>query len=271
MIYQQIPLRLELSLASNPPATPLDLNTGSTPKLWRSQSAAIAVALFDPYDAPVDLSNLVRLDLILQRSESDLVPLVVKTVQNTDDSWRNLITALGWVTGVEQNALFSLDSADTDQSLLGESSAEFWVIIRGTTSTGTELTYSAGPLVIYNASSALPIGPTNYVSYHAQTNSELDSTITPTSQQHTEQLTVSGAARTSNIILGVSGVVPGATLTVLALMPGTADIVLNFKSTSVGQPTLMTLNSNAGIARNLLRFVFHDGAWYPLEAVLPAY
>lgn len=272
-IYQQVPLRLLLKLVSNPPITPLDQNTGYAPRLWRAQSASVAVGVFDAYDAPVDLSNLTRLDLILQRSETDLVPLVVKTVQNTDESWRSLITSLGWVTGVEQNAVFSLDAADTDQSLAGQQSAEFWVIVRGTTEAGAPITYAAGPLEIYNASSALPIGPTNYVSHHAQTNSELDATITPTSQQHIEELTVeSDAARTVNVILGINGVVAGATITVLALMPvATADVIVNFKSTNVGQPTLFTLNSNAGVLRNLLRFVYHDGEWHALEAVLPAY
>lgn len=270
-IYEQIPLRLLLKLVSNPPVTPLDNNTGYSPRLWRAQTASVAVGIFDAYDAPVDLSNLTRLDLVLQRSETDLVPLAVKTVQNTGESWRNLITSLGWVTGVEQNALFVLDAADTDQSLGGQQSAEFWVIIRGTTTTGAVITYAAGPVEIYNASSALPIGPTNYVSFHETTNSELDSTLTPLSQQHTEQLTIEGDARTSNIVLGVNGVVNGATMTVLVMMPATADIILNFKSTNVSQPTLMTLNSNAGIARNLLRFVYHTGEWHPLEAVLPAY
>lgn len=270
-VYQQVPLRLLLKLVSNPPVTPLDSNTGYTPRLWRAQSASLAVGIFDAYDAPVDVSNLVNLQLIIQRSETDLVPLVVKTVLNSDTGWQNIITSLGWVTGVEQNAVFKLTAADTDQSLAGQQAAEFWVVIRGTTTDGDAITYAAGPLEIYNASSALPIGPTNYVSYHAQTNSELNSTITPTSQQHIEELTVDGAARTSVVLLGTNGVVNGATITVLAVMPVTADVIVNFKSTEVGQPTLFTLNSNAGILRNLLRFVYHDGAWHSLEATIPAY
>lgn len=271
-ILEQIPLRLTLRAASNPPITPLDSNTGNSPKLWRAQSAAVAIGIFDAYDAPVDLSNVQYLQLILQRTADDLTPLVVKTVARTDPSWRDLITALGWTTGLDQNATFVLDAADTDQGLGGAKQAEFWCVIQGLTDANAPLTYGAGPLVIYNASTALPIGPTSYVSLHEQTTEEGNVTITPTSQQHTEILTVEGDTRTFSALLGVSGVVNGAQIEVLVFMPTeTAGVIVQFRSQLVSNPVLVALTSDAGIARSLLRFYYQDGEWKLINTQSPAY
>lgn len=272
-IYEQIPMRLQLSLVSNPPVNPIDANTGLNPKMWRAQALAIGLGIFDAFDAPVDLSNLVQLQLIIQKAQSDLVPLVVKTVTNSDLSWRNLITSLGWVTGIESNAIFKLDAGDTDQSLEGESQSDFWMIVQGLTSSGVTITYAGGPMTIYNASSSLPIGPSNYVSAHELTNSMGDSVITPTSQQHKEIVTINGAARTSKLIVGNAGIVDGAECEILLLMPATAGILIDIRSiiSSGNQVFPALFSSDAGVSRMLARMYYKNGNWNPLETVAPAY
>lgn len=191
-IYEQVPIRLKINLASNPPEYPLDANTGSLPRFWRSQAIKLNLGLFDAFGAPVDISNLDYLQVHLFRSANDFVPLVSKTVTDLDSSWRPVITDSGWQDGTQQNASVTLDPADTDQGLYGTNYASFWLVVQGKTDEEVVLTYAAGPCVIYNASSALPVGPTNYVSFHEQEQSTGDSAITPLSMQHLEVVEVIG-------------------------------------------------------------------------------
>lgn len=272
-IYEQIPIRLAVSLASNPPVAPIDANTGLPPQMWRAQSASIALGIFDAFGNPVDLSNLAQLQFILQKGSADLVPLVVKTYLSTDPNWRSLITTNDWVNGLNQNELALFTSADTDQGLDGAANADFWLIVQGTTTTGNLITYVAGVITLYNASSALPIGPSSYVSLHTQTNTLGDSTVTPTSQQHTEVITIGGAARTSNLIIGNSGVVAGAVMNVELLLPVTTNILINVFSVSLTGPQVfpISVNTSSGIPRALLKMYFDGANWQPLEATLPAY
>lgn len=275
-IFEQIPIRLALSTVSNPPVTPLDYNTGRTPKFWRSQTVAIAVGVFDAQGVPADLQNIASIQLILQKSQASLVPLAVKTITAPGDGdFSTQITTAGWQNATQQNALFVLDAADTDQALEGQSEANFWIVVRGVTEEGAPLIFGAGPVVIYNASSSLPLGPTNYVSRNEQDSDEpTDVTITPTSQQHTEVLTVSGDAGTRNVLLGNSGVVAGAVIMALVYLPETSaedEIVLNFKSVDAGNPTIFTANTTGGVTRALFKFSFDGANWTPLEATQPAY
>lgn len=270
-IYEQIPVRLKLSLASNPPAYPIDSNTGNLPRFWRSQTVKLNLGLFDAFDAPVDISNLDYLQVHLFRSANDLVPLVSKTVTNTDPSWRPLITDTGWQQGTQQNVSITLDAADTDQGLYGANYASFWLVVQGKTDEDVVLSYAAGPCVIYNAASSLPIGPTNYVSFGALEQSAGDSTITPLSMQHLEVVTVIGDAGTRRVAIGANGLVDGAIVTMLVHLPATADITVAFYSIDFDESPIFTLSSNAGVNRALLRAYYHDGEIKPLEAVYPAY
>lgn len=273
-IYEQTPIRLNATLVGNPPVPPVDDNTGAAPKFWRASSVGIAVGIFDAMGNPVDLTNLVasgKLQLFLFKNSSDLVPLFAKEIDGAD--LMALITTAAWQDGSQQNALFILDPADTDQGLAGAAQADFWLVLNGVTDTQSEVLYAAGPVTIFNASKALPVAASITPSRHAQ---ELDAgniTVTPTSNIHLEVVTVGGAgARTSNIIVGQAGLTDGARIDVLVLAPaapGAIDIEFFVGSLAGANP--FAFNTSGGTTRALFKFYFDGALLQPLEVVNPAY
>jgi hypothetical protein len=264
---QQIPVRLQFSTASAPPIAPIDYNTGLAPAVWRAQSAAIAAGIFDPAGAPVDMSNITYLQLILQEAPDSLQSLVVKQVDAADI---DEITVGGWRAGLEQNALFQFTPADLDQNLLAGRSREFWIVLVGMTDEGAPIIFGAGPLTIYLASNALPVTPPKYVALAINTTTVGDFTVTPTAQIFTEVVTVVGAARTVNAILGINGIVDGAKLTLVLILPETADITINVRSGIVTNPVISTV-STGSVLSALLEYHFDAGAaaWVPDFYLLP--
>lgn len=268
-IYEQTPIRLQATLV-NPPVNPLDANTGAQPRFWRRSNVSIAVGIFDAFDVPVDLTNLTKLQLFLFKTEEDLVPLVTKEVLAA--AIYPLITALGWAQGTQQNATFALTQGDTDQSLGGGSQSDFWMVLNGVSASG-EILYCAGPCTIFNAANALPASALPTPSFHRQTNSAGDSTVTPTSNLHTEEVTIAGAgSRTSNIIVGQAGLSAGALIELLLLAPGAAaaiDVQI-FVGSLLG-PNPFAFNTSGGTTRCLFRFYFDGVNLQPLEQVNPAF
>lgn len=51
-------IRLQLSVVSNPPVYPIDVNTELAPQIWRSSDVEFQVGVFDQFGSSVDLSNL---------------------------------------------------------------------------------------------------------------------------------------------------------------------------------------------------------------------
>jgi hypothetical protein len=203
-IYEQVPVRLQLLLTSNPPVAPTDANTSLQPRFWRGQAVGFQAGFFDANGNPIDLSNLAYLQFILQKSQDSIVALVTKQVDAADIT--DTITLGAWRAGTAQNATGAFTAAETDQGLEGNESADFWLIIKGVTDTGAPIVYGAGPVTIFNAGSALPTPARGVTSRHAQTAEDGDVTVTPTSQFHTEILTVEGDARDFNVLLGIAGV-----------------------------------------------------------------
>lgn len=272
-VYEQTPIRLQVTLVGNPPVPPIDFNTGQAPKFWRSSNVSIAVGIFDAAGNPVDLTNLVasgQLQLFLFNTNSDLVPLFAKSIAG--GTLFPLITNAGWNNGTQQNATFLLSPAETDQALGGAASANFWFVLNGLSSSGSTILYAAGPCTIYNASSALPASAMPTPSYSAQANSAGNTTVTPASNLHTEKITIGGVARTSNIVISQAGLSAGAHVDVLIDASGAVPaIVLQFYLGSLGGSNPFAWSTSGGTTRALFRFVFDGANLQPIEQLNPAY
>src|ERR1035437_9584374 len=101
--YAQIPIRLRLSAASNPPSTPIDDNTGLQPRFFRAQDIAIALGVFDGMGNGVDLTNLAQLQLILQPAQSS--PAISAMVVILAAAITGSIGSAGWADGSQANAV----------------------------------------------------------------------------------------------------------------------------------------------------------------------
>jgi hypothetical protein len=270
----QIPIRLQLSSASNPPAQPIDANTREIPQAWRCQDIAVQIAVFTSQGAAVDLSNLDSLQVAIQEAQDSPLPLAVKTVDAADIA--PIVTMAVWLAGTGQQAEAIFTAAQMDMSLAGQVYRDLWISVIGTTEDGAQLVFGAGTFRLWLASAALPpTPPAGLVSYHAQTNTTGNSAVTPTSQLHTEKLTIAGIARTSAIILGVAGIVAGARLTLwLADLDVATDIVLDVYSGSLTGPLIATHTTDGSRIDGRTEFLYDGSQWQLLPVELteqPAY
>lgn len=83
--------------------------------------------------------------------------------------------------------------------------------------------------------------------YNTQTNSTGNTTVTPVSTVpfHTEQITFSGSARTSIVILDETGRAPGDVVLLKFVMPATAGIIVEVRVASAAGALLASVTSNA--------------------------
>lgn len=267
-IYEQIPVRLQINMAGSPPYPPFDANTGFKARFWRGTDVSFQLGLFDAFGVPVDLSNLVFLQLVLQSGPTALVPLVVKTVQSVDI---RPLTVEEWAAGLGQQASFDLTAAETDQSLEAMESRDYWVSIQGKTIAGALLTYGAGYVTLYDAGSAIPAPNTGaYVSRHSQQMILGDSMVFPTSFNHTEIVEVQGTARISNLILSISGMANGALARVRFDLPATPGIAINVCSGLVSN--VISTIATGSVLSAYLDYVFDADTqqWVPLSYIIPA-
>ncbi len=269
-IYEQTPIRLQVSLVGSPPVYPIDQNTGAAPQFWRASNVALAFGIFDSFGNPVDLSNLTKIQLFLFKSSDDLVPLVTKEILAA--ALYPQITTLGWANGTQQNGTFLLTPVDTDQALEGAAQADFWLVLNGVSASG-QILYAAGPCTIFNASRALPVASMPTPSYHAQTLSAGNATVTPASNLHSEVITIAGAgSRTSNIVVGQAGLTAGAIVRLLLLAPGAAgaiDVQIFIDSLAGANP--FAFNTDGGTTRCLFEFYFDGANLQPLLQLNPAF
>jgi hypothetical protein len=272
-IYEQTPILLQVSLLSDPPVTPININTNGAPKFWRASSVGIAIGIFDASGNPVDLSNLApdgELQLFLFKSSNALVPLVSKTIAGAD--LYPLITREGWEDGTQKNCTFVLSPGDTDQGLNGAASADFWLVLNGITEDGSTILYAAGTCTIYNASNALPASSLPTPSYNTQDSNAGNLTVTPTSNLHTEVITLSGVARTSKAILTFAGLTRGAILTILIEGSGAAPgINLELFIGSLAGSNPFRLLTDSETTNAMYRFYFDGATLQPMESIIPAY
>jgi hypothetical protein len=267
-IYEQIPVRLQLSIVSNPPVAPIDRNTGATPRVWRRQTAAVQLGIFDSNNVSVDLTNIAYLRLILQKDQNSFVPIWVKQVDAVDIT--KTIPIANWIDGTAQQASVALTSADTDQGLDGLDSELFWLIVEGYTIGGAPLIYGAGAITIYDPGAKFPLVTPRYVSRHRQATAVDDVTVTGDTQVHTEIIDVEGAARTFNVLLDINGAIDGQLLSLVINLPATLNIVLNVKSAVATNPILSTV-STGSVLQALLEYYFDADAvaWVPKFYALP--
>ena len=252
-----IPIRLQCSTVSA--TAPIDADTGSAPIAWRGQALAVQVGIFDNNGVAIDVSGLASLSVALQATADALTPLAVVATTNFTAG----LTKSDWLAGLAQQCECDFTAAQTDQSLGGAAYANLWVVVTGITSAGATIIYGAGTFVLMLASNSVPFpAPAGLVSYHAQGNATGNSTVTPTSQLHTEALTISGAARTSNIVLGVTNISAGARLALrLTGLNSASAIVLNFLSGSLAGPSVTTLTTNGVMVRAWIDATFDGSQW----------
>lgn len=272
-IYSQTPIRLKVDLVGPPPVYPIDENTGIAPKFWRCSTIGIAVGIFDASGDPVDLTNLAltgKLQLLLFKDQLALVPLWTKEVAGPD--LIPTISVNGWQNGTEQQAVFPLTKADTDQALGGGTQADFWMVLNGITDDGDPLLYAAGPCTIYNAALSLPVQQNVSPSFGEQDLDVGNANVVPTSDLHLEVITVGGAARTSNVIVGFTGLTAGAIVSILLLAPGAVDAIdIQFFVGTLAGANPFAFNTSGGTTRALFKFYFDGVTLQPLEQVNPPY
>jgi len=242
--YEQVPVRLQLSIVSTPPVAPIDANTGFAPQMWRAQSLAIDVGIFSPSGPSIDLSNLQYLQLLIQETQSSIVAVVNKVVYA--NSIIPTIPVDQWNAGEAQQATIILSNADTDLTLSGDTQQTYWLVLLGKTNAGATIIYGAGPITLLNPSYVLPAPiPQGLVSAHESTSVSGDLTVTPESQLHIEEITVSGAAGLRNIIVLADGLIAGARVSLRFILPATDAIDLVVRDQAVGGTVLTTISSNA--------------------------
>jgi len=269
----QIPLRIEINALSNPPNDPIDSNTGNAPRLWRGGDVMLQFAIFNALQQAVDLSNLTSFQVIIQANQQSLFPLISKTINA--GSITASVNRADWLAGIAQQVQVPLTAADTDQGLGAQPSATFWMIVQGFSNTGQQLVYGAGQITIYNPGSTLtPSG--NYVSENPQALvSPSNITCQPTTQIHTEVVSVGGVAGTCNVILPqTAGLVPGSQLGVLLLLPATAGIVINIRNGTLAGTILNVLNTAAdgSLPTAFLQYYLDNNLnWQKRFTKVPAY
>lgn len=269
--YDQMPIRLQADLVSNPPVVPIDANTGLPIQLWARTGVAIAVGIFDALAVGVDLTNLQYLTLTLQPLASSLVPTATKTV--LAGALITYITREAWLAQTNQNAIFTFSDAEMDVSLDGGDSASYWLSLAGKTNGGATIVYAAGAVNIYNPGPGIPQPTRNFPSYHATPSAGGNLVIQPLSNIHTELMAVSGAAETRDIVLLATGLQAGAQLGIKLLLPATDQLVLRFFDQSLAGALLATVPCDStGSTPSAKINLFFDGVNLKRDTLLiPAF
>ncbi len=268
--FYQIPIRCRLSIVSNPPAYPIDDNTGQAPKFWRGQDVSIQVGVFDADNNAVDLSNVASLQITFRRTPTSVAYAATDVVDSRDII--PTISYAGWSAGTTQQATFNLPAALTDLSLDGGDSLPYWMDIRGYTSTGSVLVYGAGYVTVYNPGNAVePISSLQVVSQGTTNNSTGDSTILPLKQIHTQKIVITGAARTSRFIISDGSSYRGARVTLSFTLPSMAGIVLEVYSEILSGSPLTSFTTDGEVRTMTQDFEFNGLDWTALTATIPAF
>lgn len=269
--YAQLPIRLEADLISQPPVVPVDANTGLPIQFWARQGISVQVGIFDAALVGVDLSNLQYLQLVLQESQGALVPTVTKTV--LAGALITYITREDWLAGRNQNASFVFSDAETDVSLDGANEATYWLALQGKTTGNATITYAAGPVRIFNPGPAVPAPSTGLVSFHQQNSGGGNLVVAPTAQIHTEEIVVSGAAETRDVIVQATGLEAGAQVGLLLQLPATDGLAFRIFDQSLAGTLLTTVTCDASgfTPAAKVNLVFNGANFLRDTLVIPAF
>jgi len=266
--YSQEPIRLQLSVTGG---SPYDANTGTTPRMWRASSVAFQCAIFDAYNNPVNIANLTSMQLVLQPNANSLVQSLAVTVPSSSFDTTYCDWA-DWQAGLLQNVTFDISAAMADLSLNAQASAQYWLVVQGISSTNQVITYTAGYITVINTSWAIPVPPQLYTSENEQTNIGGNTSVFPTTSNHTEIIIVTGVARTSNIYISTSGAVSGANVKIVLLLPSTPNIVLNIYNASVTNVLLTSITTTGGFFSATFDYVWSvsQGRFVPTLYSIPS-
>lgn len=173
MTLPTTPIRLQIDAASNPTASPIDLNTGKAPRLWRGRDVAIELGIF-LNGTPVDLSNVEWLEVslypasIANRAEDSNfsydpvtnvpfpttppAPLFFESIPSTEIT--PVVSPDDWAAGVAAQATAEFSRVQTGSlDLGGAASAPFVLVVRGLTAEGKNLVYGVANLTVYETGS----------------------------------------------------------------------------------------------------------------------
>ncbi len=129
---------------------------------------------------------------------------------------------------------------------------------------GISIDQATGNVTITNTGISGPATESNF------SNAAGNTTITPASGNHIAIGAVSGAARTSVMILDVSGRSDGDVLRLRLEQPATANIVEEVRNATSGGTLLYSYTTDGSGADNIaFEVYFKSGAWHPLFNVQP--
>lgn len=265
--YAQPAIRAQLSITSNPPVAPIDIETGLAPQFWRGAGIRIDVGIFDSLDVGLDLSNLVTLVLRVQPDQLSPAPWIEKTVNAGGIT--GSIAYGSWLEGLAQNASFILDASDTDVGLAGLGERPFWMSVTGYSEEDGILVYGAGWITIYNPGNTVPNpAAAGVVGFGTLTTAVGNQALNPRSQVDTWEVTLGAAAGVHNVVVGTVGLVPGAHLTLPIGIPPTAGIVVNFLSGSISGPLIQSFTTTGGgLVDEALLTCYYSGSSHAWEAL----
>jgi hypothetical protein len=237
--YNQMPIRLQADLVSNPPVVPTDANTGLPIQLWARTGIAVAVGIFDALGVGVDLSNLAFLTLTISESSSSVVPSATKTVMA--GALITYIERAAWIAQTNQNATFVFSNAELDLSLDGADEATYWISLQGQTTGGANIVYAAGAVRIFNPGPGIPQPTRGLVSWHNTPSAGGNLVIQPNSNVHIETIPVSGAAEVRDVVVLATGLEAGAQIGLRFGLPATAGLSHRIFDQSLGGALLATI------------------------------
>jgi len=286
MFYQQVPLNIQLTLISNPPSSislvthpnvnytlssssPTDINTGQIPQLWVRRGAQINVSIFNQYNSSIDLSSLAYLQVVITANPSAITPIITSTVYPPNIN--SIVSYNAWTQGLQAQATFTLSNVDTDITLYGQNSAQYFMFIQGYTTSGNMITYGGGTCVFYNPAYNVPAPKATYVSFNAQTSSTTATVnVYPTSQLHTERITVTGSGYPRSIIVNTTGLIAGSHIWLRFSTTDTLTIIFNVYDSSILNPILVTLQTDQFTPSALVDLVY-NGVYLQLnDTIIPA-
>lgn len=105
--------------------------------------------------------------------------------------------------------------------------------------------------------------------YTASANSTGNTTLTRTAETNIQILTVTGAARTSIVVLDTSSAVSGDLTKLRLNLPATASIVIEVRNATSGGTLLSTLTTDGSGVDAYLEFYFDGTAWQSLFDLMP--
>ncbi len=242
--------------------------------MWRAQSIAIQVGVFQPNGSCVDLTDYQYLQLTIaqfQNSPTNFISTFVTTSDITP-----VISQADWLAGIAQQAEFDLAAYETDITLFAQPSQPYWIQLSGLNAVGTLIILAAGTINFYNAGSGTPAPVKAQTDYHAQTNSGGPGLIQPLSTIHTENVNLTGSGGTRDFILSAPFLPQAGARTWIKFATATPGVAipagitvrvrnLTFDGTILAQFTTDGYSSSAYVS------LYFDGTDYGVDLVsLPA-